>query len=183
MEDIAAEAGYAAPSLYSYFESKEAILLYALKAMAEGILEAIRPTQDRTEPFRKRFSKMVHNSFEVAGKRRGLFGAFMGQGVTFSSTEQSAMHLEMMGFRTEAIDRLSEWMVQGIEERVLRDEPPEVLAQAYMGLTNSFLMGWMLDWQNLSLEKQAETVVRFFIDGAGLREGQGRVDEGEGGGT
>jgi AcrR family transcriptional regulator len=77
LADLAEAAGYAPPSLYRYFRSKEEIfssLTDLLKRELHGTFE--RPV-DRDQPLRARLEALLRSQFELTRERRDIFAVLL----------------------------------------------------------------------------------------------------------
>jgi AcrR family transcriptional regulator len=131
--DLARAAGYAAPSLYRYFESKEEILR-ELEANLVGELIATfdRPV-DRTLPLASRLEALVEAQIALGRKSRALVAVVLaGPGAAprgCVSRHQAGMELHTR--------HLAAWFRRNAARGELRC-PPEIAARAVSGVLHAF---------------------------------------------
>ncbi|GEJ58115.1 hypothetical protein AMYX_28560 [Anaeromyxobacter diazotrophicus] len=73
LAELAEAAGYAAPSLYRYFSSKEEIFRSLVDLAESEIRATFEEPVDRSAPLAARIEKLLRLQFQVAEQRRSLF--------------------------------------------------------------------------------------------------------------
>ena len=137
LADLAREAGYAPPSLYRYFSSKEEIY----RSLVELILEDLRATFDRPVdprlPLADRLVALVRAQAEVARERAELSAFVAAQGLALAGS----------GGRDGAVDHryglavyeahLAAWLRRHVRRGELR-VTPVLAARALSGILHAF---------------------------------------------
>ena len=85
MQDIAAEAGYTAASLYTYFRSKQEIVEAVLDQLTAEFLQVFEQPLPSNLTFPQRFEILLVRQLELVEKRRALM-------LTFHSAEAESGH-------------------------------------------------------------------------------------------
>jgi len=73
LADLAEAAGYAPPSLYRYFESKEEIYRSLLDLLLEELAATFEEPVDRSLPFAARLEALLRSQARLAASRREIF--------------------------------------------------------------------------------------------------------------
>lgn len=160
MRDIAREAGYTAPSLYTYFASKEAIL--------EGFVELVSTEFARTfdEPvppgltFEQRLVLLIARQLEHAERRRELFASLFS---TYRAPRQAGDELrDPLGYRVRLFAR---WLRANATAADLGGYDIQVAARFLVGVTFAYLYGWVAEKRASRLSDRAAEVVGLFLRG------------------
>jgi AcrR family transcriptional regulator len=160
MAEIAREAGYTAPTLYSYFASKEEIfaeLRRVIRAEFQTIYETPMP---RGLDFRQRLELLVTRKLELIERRRDAF-----QVMYAIRYGQDAGPRPDPGRQQQIIKRLAGWLADAGAEVVLRPLPLEDLAAGLWGLQHGFVLSWMQGGEG-KLVDRAPMIVELFLNGA-----------------
>lgn len=165
VKDIAAAAGYTAPSLYNYFGGKEEIFA-ALLERIHGVFLAIF---DEPVPsgllFRQRLELMIRRHIDERRRHTDAFGLFMKMLNTAMPTEELAQ------WRAEAfatyLDRLTRWITEAVGEEDLAVHEPRTLAfhlfGTMIGEHARVLLGG--DEEEADPQAQTERIVSLFTNG------------------
>ena len=132
LADVAQAAGYAAPSLYRYFESKEEIHR-ELEALLVGELIATfqRPV-DRAAPLPARLEALVTAQLELVLNRRALVVVLLSSG----ELPRGCVSRQHAGVEL-VVRELSGWLRRNATRAELR-APPDIAARAIAGLLHAF---------------------------------------------
>jgi AcrR family transcriptional regulator len=77
LADLAQAAGYAAPSLYRYFESKEEIYRSLLELMRHDLAATFDAPVDRARPLAERLAALLQAQQELAASRQEVFAVLL----------------------------------------------------------------------------------------------------------
>ena len=110
LAELAEAAGYAAPSLYRYFGSKEEIFQSLLELVLAEVQEAFDAPADRKTPLRERVSALILALYRMAEGRRETLELLAIQG---RADEQQA-HLEGL---------IATWLRRNVGRAELRVSP------------------------------------------------------------
>lgn len=156
MQAIAREAGYTAASLYTYFESKEALH----DALGAEVLQAMLATFDAPAPagltFPQRLELLVQRQLALAAGRLDALRVILEAGPP-RDREQAAM--------AEVLQRLERFLAEA-GKRELRC-PPREAALLLTGLLRVMVMGWVSGEPVPDLARFASRLVDLFLHGAG----------------
>jgi AcrR family transcriptional regulator len=158
MEDIAREAGYTGPALYSYFKSKDEIFA----ALSEMVKHQFQSCFEQPLPpglsFRQRLSLVTYRQLEVAERWRGLFLAHFMLGEAKAGPSPEAV--------LNIPNRIAEWFARdGGEE--LRGADPREAAFVFASIVHGFFVKWLFDGVPEPLPSLTERIVSYFFDGVG----------------
>lgn len=158
MEDIAREAGYTGPALYSYFKSKDELF----EALSEMVKRQFQTCFEQPLPlgltFRQRVSLVTYRQLEVAERWHGLFLAhFMLGEVKAGPSRDAVLNIS---------NRIAEWFARdGGDE--LRGADPREAAFVFASITHGFFIKWLFDGAPEPLTDLTERIVSYFFDGVG----------------
>ncbi len=170
MAEVAREAGISVGSIYQYFQNKDHLYHSVLEERCNEILDAVRELLDPDRPFRENLRAVLRALHELAERNHSFFRLYL-----------SSEHLpvleevrERLGTRADVIYQkflsfFTEMMEMGMKRGELREVSPLLLAQAYLGITNTFFFEW-LKGNVASLKDTEEFVITLFLSGAEKRE-------------
>lgn len=165
MKDIASAAGYTAPSLYNYFDSKEAIFTALLERLHQANLGALDEPVPSGLTFAQRLELLVRRFVDVRTRHADAFALFM-------RLSSAGMPSEELGrWMQEAfnafLDRLTRWMGESASEAELRCHEAEALAFHLWG-TMAAEHARVLLGRDAQADPQAHTqrIVALFLHGA-----------------
>jgi AcrR family transcriptional regulator len=157
MAQIAREAEYTAPSLYNYFDGKDAII----EALGERIYREFLATFDEPVPagmtFEQRVELLVRRQMDVAERRRDAFQAFIAAG------EKRIGERERVRFET-FMKRLTKWLRQAATNGELGGRKPEEIAWYLWGVGHAFQVKTLLDPPSRN-HTSPELIVGLFLHG------------------
>ncbi len=161
--DIAAAVGIRTPALYHYFESKEHCLFIIMEQVLAEHCRRFERIVDRGGEFADTLVEALRDLFDVSSadiQRNRLL-----------VVEQSLLHIPHPSPRGEAARQAAEargrdleflwgtFLARGMQQGVIADHPPRLLARALLGLTNG-VWHWYRPGGRRSLEQVAEIYVR-----------------------
>jgi TetR/AcrR family fatty acid metabolism transcriptional regulator len=167
MDDVAREAGISKGALYLYFPSKEKMFMALIEKglndralLVQGILE------QKTGSVAKLKSYIDHN-FDYFEQNRDLWTIVMMLERDVLCTDiQKSIHEQAMKEMKRILSYLIAIMKQGVKERVLKNESPELLALGLGGMVQMFIMRAMFENIRKFQEKEKQFVLDIFLEGA-----------------
>jgi AcrR family transcriptional regulator len=135
LADLARAAGYAPPSLYRYFESKEAIFRSLVARLKAELLATFEAPVDRSAPLPARLARLLGAQLELVRSRRDAFTLLTsvppealaaGAGVDGLHEGHRLFEAHMAG-----------WLRRHVARRELRF-PHEQAARALFGIAQAF---------------------------------------------
>lgn len=161
MQQIAAEAGYSAGSLYTYFDSKEAIFETLLADVLDalyGCFEA--PVKESS--LGDRLESLLRRLFQVAESRRDVFALYLRltDGVELMTFRAKVPRERPEAFATAFASWLELHARPGELGKTSCDEAGRVLN----GIGHAFVTHWLHD-PKTSLVEQARRVAGYFLRG------------------
>lgn len=171
VNDIAAAAGYTAPTLYSYFGSKSDLF----GALNELVLEELARTY-REDPlpglgFEQRLHLLVRSQLQVAARRRDAFAVFF----AVRPLEEPGLNGSKSGFEI-CVERLADWIraASSADERGGWD--PEDLAWVLAGIIHAAIRRSLRRPAASRLTGEASVIVELLLHG--VHGGANRPPEG-----
>jgi AcrR family transcriptional regulator len=154
--DIAFAADIGVGTFYLYYPTKEALFLELVEDTARTLKEEIDQARATVEdPVEK--TRLTHLTFfRFAQANRELLKIIFGHGNTFNELLQQVY----AGFVAAATERITE----GIEKSAFRPLPPQVIANASVGMFAQ-VVSWWIDQETPSAEEMAATMTDFFLHG------------------
>lgn len=126
VKDIASAAGYTAPSLYNYFDGKEAIFAALLERIHLANLEAFDEPVPSGLTFAQRLELLVRRNLDVRTKHADAFALFMKLQSGGMPSEELARWTQQAF--TQLLDRLTQWVTESAGDDVLAGHDAETLA-------------------------------------------------------
>lgn len=163
IEDIAQHAHVAKGSFYTYFDSKEALILYTFQ-QSDDIYEKAFEQVDGKDFLSSMlaFVKLSYGQYEKRGK--GIMKAFISNYFTFPE-------YDFYGDERGLVRCLHKFVELGKKEGLLRRETP---SNQYVSILISALVGvevmWCMDVEDHSLMDMAVNVVETTLKGMIIRE-------------
>jgi AcrR family transcriptional regulator len=163
LADLAEAAGYAPPSLYRYFKSKEEIFS-SLTDLLKGELEAtFELPVDRALPLPARLEALLLAQFALVRERREVFAVLLSN---FSVEEAGPARLADVRAGMAIYEaQMTGWLRRHAARRELRC-PFELAARTLAGLSHAFHHGQVHGGaESTSLAEQARRVVDLALHG------------------
>jgi AcrR family transcriptional regulator len=135
LAELAAAAGFAAPSLYRYFQSKDEIFRSIVELVRREIAATFEAPVDRAAPLAARLEALLAAQYRLVESRRDAF-AVLRDPVTAVGAGMRDPGSLAPGFAFYE-ERLVEWLRQHASAAELR-HPPEVAARAFAGVLFAF---------------------------------------------
>ncbi len=135
LAELAEAAGYAAPSLYRYFASKEEIFRSIVDLVVREMDATFEAPVDRTQPLAARLEALLSSQSRMVESLRSAFAVING-----SPAELAAVVPEL-GSPRAGLDfyqgRIAAWLRRHVAQDELR-EPVDVAARALAGVAFAF---------------------------------------------
>lgn len=126
VKDIAAAAGYTAPSLYNYFGSKEAIFAALLERIQAAFLALFDEPVPAGLTFAQRLELLIRRHVDARARHAEAFTVFMKlQTGAMPSEELARWKLEAF---TTYLDRLTRWIAESSNDDEVAAHGPQTLA-------------------------------------------------------
>ena len=159
LADLAEAAGYAPPSLYRYFESKEAIYS-SLTELLKGELHAtFEHPVDRALPLQARLEALLRAQFELVRQRRDIFAVLLAS----RGAESCDVPDLRAGLAVYEAD-MADWLRRHVSRRELRC-PVELAARVLTGVAHAFHHRHLAGSDQPPFAEQARLVVDLALNG------------------
>lgn len=138
LAELAAGAGFAAPSLYRYFQSKEQIFREIVGLVVGEMDATFDAAVDRALPLEARLEALLAVQYRLAESRRALFEVLRNPG------PGAPEDVNRLGCRNAGLafyeERLAAWLRRNVSPAELR-HPPELAARVFAAILFSFHPG------------------------------------------
>lgn len=166
MKEIAEKAEFATGTLYSFFESKEALykalLLDRCRTIGRLFAAALNEGEDEYDTL----LRFIHTKSRVYQEYRHILELYdfslRGGDMVITRVGQDA---DVNGLYEKLVERLAEVFNRGIQKGLFKNLDPYDLAVAFEGITNTFIALWMKSPENYSDKEKEQTIARIFFDG------------------
>ncbi len=135
LADLAEAAGYAPPSLYRYFKSKEEIFSNLTELVKRELHATFELPVDRGQPLPGRLEVLLRAQFELMRERRALFDLLLANRPAQLAGNSPVSDLRA-GLALYEAD-LTAWLRRHVARRELRC-PFELVARALTGISHAF---------------------------------------------
>jgi AcrR family transcriptional regulator len=169
LAELAAAAGFAAPSLYRYFQSKDDIFRSLLELVRGEIAATFEGAVDRSLPLAARLEALLAAQYRVVESRRDAFAVL--RDPSFHLPDEVNAHSTRPGFAFYT-EKLAEWLGRNASSAELR-YPSEVAARALTAVLFAF---HPRDGETRG-EEQYRLVVRLVLDGIAAAAPRRRAQE------
>ena len=165
MSIIAARVGGSKATLYSYFSSKEELLLAAMHYSAQALGQNIMAFIGTTGDLKRQLERFAQSLLAVLNDENTLRLIRVAISASGQSQQISKRFFDL---GTEVVwQKMSDFMAQQIAAGKLRDEDPHVLAIHLRSLCEMDLMCHLMRAQKLSTQKQiaekASLIIELFL--------------------
>jgi AcrR family transcriptional regulator len=162
LADLAEAAGYAPPSLYRYFESKEEIFSSLIELLKRELFGTFELPVDRDRPLPARLETLLRAQFELMRERRELFAVLLANRPPVGPERSTVQDLRAGLALYEA--RLAEWLRRHVARHELRC-PVELVARTLAGVSHAFHSCHMRGRDDTPVAEQARLVVDLALHG------------------
>ena len=166
MAEIAAAAGYTAPSLYTYFRSKEEIF----RAIITGLKGDMLATYDERLPmslsFAQRLELLLLRQYDMSERKKTAI-----QLILTATSEVAPEELSPASDGHQAFSiALEKWLAEHATKKDLGGVSTKEATRVLMGISHAFFQDWILGRLEGRLTDAAPRVVGYFLRGiAGAR--------------
>jgi AcrR family transcriptional regulator len=154
--DIAAAADIGVGTFYLYYPTKDALFLELVEETARALQEDIARARDQVEDPAEKIRAANLAFYRFAQANRELLKIVFGHGNTFN---QLLRQVYVM-FVADATERVQD----GIERGAFRSLPPQVVANAMVGMAAQ-VVSWWIEQEGPSPEEMADTMTDFVLHG------------------
>lgn len=139
VQEVAHAAGYTAPSLYSYFTGKRAILDGLLDMIIEESDQIYQLSFPQGLTLRQKLELLIRHQHAWITRRKDLFLFFIQKGLpALSSSKRYTFDLKQ-----RCIDQLIAWFTEHASTQELGQHNATSAALAYWGITHTFFLYWL----------------------------------------
>ena len=135
LADLAEAAGYAPPSLYRYFKSKEEIFSSLTDLLKRELFGTFEQPVDRGQPLQARLEALLRAQFELTRERRALFDLLLANRPAEEAGKSPVTDLRA-GLALYEAD-MTAWLRRHVARRELRC-PFELVARTLTGVSHAF---------------------------------------------
>lgn len=135
LAELAEAAGFAAPSLYRYFESKEEIFRSLVDLFVREMDATFEETVDRALPLGDRLEALLHTQGRAMEPFQSAFAVLDAAGTELADVA-SKLRSPRAGI-DYYVSRLVPWLERNAAKEELR-APPETVARAFTGIAFAF---------------------------------------------
>lgn len=167
MQQIARQAGLTAPSLYTYFSSKQQIIEALIAQLYSDFLATFDAPEPRGLTFEQRLELLVFRQLQIADSARDRFALFIGAATDAPTACGAAEGLDRERYKA-FLARNSDWLASVAGSRLRL--PPRESALVLIGIARAFFVDWVLFGGDGALADKAETIVDLFLRGTGCPE-------------
>lgn len=154
--DISREAGVAVGTFYLYYPTKEALFL----ELVEDTVRLLKAEIDRIESALidpgQRARAGCETFFRFAQENRELFRIVFGHGATFHRVVRRAQELFVNGIAAN--------VAAGMRTGAFRANRPDVVAQAFMGMSLQ-VVSWWIEQENIPVSEITDSLLAFIFHG------------------
>ena len=182
VEEIADRAGYSPGALYTYFRSKEDLLVAALERMNDEITAPFEEPPDEPAEFVPALTRVITESLSFLGRYRALmFAMFAGGRMSMVAHIGAALPERLRMQRETMIAQVDAWMTRGVELGVLAPEPaPKTYMYALMSLVRGLVEQWLESEEEVPPADLAQRAMAMFLNGARKRDDDPGEENGSG---
>jgi AcrR family transcriptional regulator len=164
MADIAGEAGYSAPTLYNYFDNKDAIIV----ALNHQVMDEYQALFDAPVPagldFAQKLELLTLRQTDFARRRHDAFVVMMSNPPGGSGRK---LHADMQREFGAMMNRWADWIRAAATPAELRGHDPIDLAFLLWGIQHAVMIRAFLhgDAERRTAADEARSILDFFFHG------------------
>jgi TetR/AcrR family transcriptional regulator len=170
MSDIAHKAEFGTGTLYKYFKSKEELYFTLIDEKMEEINQLVKIVFSEKTTSMKKIEKVLRLLFEFIEKNQDFFRIYISERNRFEWTVKDDLGRTIYEKMVAYIGTLSQVIKQGIKEGEFKAMNPWDLAQALVGIVNSFVFEWLISPKPYSLISRADSILEIFLRGVQTME-------------
>jgi AcrR family transcriptional regulator len=164
--DIAAEAGVAHGSFYTYFSSKQAVFLAIVHDVGRQLREAVAPSPGDADVDAYEALDRSNRRYLQTYRANSAMWALVEQ---VSTSDPEIHRLRLLG-RRQHVDRVARriqrWQERGLADR---DVDPHTTAGALVSMLSNFAYWWLAGGDTYDAEAAAKTLTDICARAVGLR--------------
>jgi len=139
MTSIAREAGVAVGTIYNYFKDKDELLISVFEASFRFRMDFLKQLGHTSLPIRDQIQHLLESHFEQLREQQEL-----AELILFERFHRgSRLRDRILAIQKTIIDRIAEFIRQGIAEGWVRPCHPTVVAQALFDLVQTMTACWV----------------------------------------
>ena len=162
MQDIAAEAGYTVPTLYSYFKSKDDLVAGLLSMLHRELLATFLEPPVRGLSFPQNLELLVRRALELADRRRATL-------ILLLELREKPPQVVRDEQGCTPFDQLHRQMAAWVEEAGPAEDfggrPHVEVAMCLLGIWHAFFVSWMFGGCKERLADRTATIVELVLHG------------------
>lgn len=166
MDEIAQEAEFSKAALYFYFKNKEELFLSLIHEKFNSLGEKLRRVTSSEDSPDVKIGDLVRIHLEAFEEDKEFFQIIASEHPRLDAEVGNRLRQDIRGRYVRYIDMIEDVMREGVEEGVLRDVPPRLLALALTGIVHSFTAQWVLTGGEESLTDKGHIILELFFHGA-----------------
>lgn len=164
--DIAAEAGLAHGSFYTYFSSKQEVFLAVVRQVGQSLREAVAPARGDAEADAYEALDRANRRYLETYRANSVMWALVEQ---VSTVDPEIHRIRLLGRRAhvERVARTIErWQARGIADP---DVDPRTTAGALVSMLSNFAYWWLAGGDTYDAEAATRTLTDIYARAVGLR--------------
>jgi AcrR family transcriptional regulator len=166
MQEIAREAGYTAPSLYTYFDGKDSLMRQLFEGYIAELLELFERPTPRGLNFVQSLELLVHSALELCERRRDVMIAFGNiQSITNGSVGAESDDIEARKASVMVIERFAQWLEATAKKGDLTGIDALEAAHFMYGVFYAFVQRWDQEGRTHRLTDLAPKLLDLFLFG------------------
>lgn len=143
MQEIAKEAGYTAPSLYTYFEGKEALMQQLFERFLEDLLAIFDRPRPRSLDFAQSLELLLHEALDLCDHRQDEVIAFANVlQAALPDNKPSIDGVQSSSGMVAVLERFTGWLEETSSPGDLGPLQPEEAAFVVYGILNGLFLRW-----------------------------------------
>lgn len=169
MDDVAKEAGISKGALYLYFSGKEKMFMALIEKGLKDRTALVKEVLEQKIDCVEKIKAYINRSFEYFESNRDLWTMVMMLERDALCTDlHRSFHERTIKEMEQLLEYLSAIMKQGVNEGILKNEPPDILALGLGGMVQMFMLRAMFAKVRRSQEKEKKFIFDAFLEGVKL---------------
>ncbi len=167
MDDVAETAGISKGALYLYFPSKEKMFMALIEKGLNDRAALVRSILEQNIGCLEKLKAYIGHNFDYFEQNRDLWTIVMMLERDVLCTDiQKNIHEQAMKEMKRILSYLIAIMKQGVKEKILKKESPELLALGLGGMVQMFIMRAMFEKARKFRAKEKQFILEVFLEGA-----------------
>lgn len=169
MNDIASEAGYTPASLYTYFDSKDAIITALLTSIRERFMATFDERMPADTSLAERLSRLFTRQYELARSQEDAFAVFVAirfgeRCARIACAPKDVAHESEEGFFL-LVAKLTDILAAPEVRAELGGHPPAEAALVLAGMGHAAFIQWVRHGMREAVATQVERLLGYFLKG------------------